>query len=265
MSCKKTTSVNVKWSKIICAIYLSLCFLTMNAQDNSENKNESNWNFNIAPYILFPYMNGDVAIKGIPIDVSVDPGDIFSNLDFGAMLYFEASNSKWVIAFDGLYMDLSQKGETPLTSREARVDIDQIGLTLSGRYRVTEWADVGIGARLNSIGSGVKVAPGDYILPGTNFSMNETWVDPIIIARVMTRFQDSKWRLGLTADIGGFGIGSDFAWQVNPFAGYQFSNLFELGAAYRWLGMKYESGSGTDYFLYDVTTSGPEVRLSFYF
>jgi len=233
------------------------------AQDQSGDGKD--WHFIVGPYLIFPNMNGDVAIKGIPIDVSANPGDIFSNLDFGMMLYFEASNPKWAIIFDGLYMNLGKKGVTPLLSREASVDMDQLAITVNGLYRIAPWFEAGIGGRVNSIGSGVKIAPGEYVLPGTDFSMNETWFDPLIVVRAMTRFNETKWRLGLLADMGGFGVGSDFAWQVNPFVGYQFSKLFEIDLAYRWLGMKYETGSGTDFFLYDITISGAEIGFMFHF
>jgi len=249
--------------RILMVITLVIYMLPVNAQDQPTNT--KNWEYNITPYLLFPNMKGNVAIRGIPVDVNASTGDIFGNLDFGAMLYFEASSPKWALVFDLLYMDLSKDGQTPLASRNASVGADQLMTSITGRYRITEWLDVGIGGRLNSIGSSVKIAAGDYILPGTDFSMTETWFDPIIVARAITKFNDSKWRLGLSADIGGFGIGSEFAWQIQPFAGYQFTKLFQLGVTYRWLGMKYETGSGTDRFLYDVTTSGPELKLSFNF
>ncbi len=50
-----------------------------------------------------------------------------------------------------------------------------------------------------------------------------------------------------------------------PFAGYRFSNLFELVLAYRALGMDYETGSGAELFAYDVVTFGPEIGFLFHF
>ena len=263
MSTSSFKSIPGNKIRVFLVILLGLYLLPVIAQDQPAKARK--WEYNITPYLLFPYMNGDVAITGIPVDVNASPDDIFSNLNFGAMLYFEASSPKWALVLDALYMDLSKDGQTPLLSRDASVGVDQLAISISGRYRINEWVDVGIGGRINSIGSSVRIAAGDYILPGTDFSMNETWFDPFIVARAMTKFNDSKWRLGISTDIGGFGIGSDFAWQINPFTGYQFTKLFQLGLSYRWLGMKYETGSGTDRFLYDVTTSGPELRLSFTF
>jgi len=246
-------------------LFISLFFhgFTSFAQEPLEE--EKGWDFIVAPYVLFPSMNGNVAVKGIPVDVSVNAGDIFSNLDFGAMLYFEARNDKWAITFDGLYMDLSKKGVTPVLERDLKAEVSQLGLTMMGMYRLNSWAEVGIGGRLNSIGSKLDIAPGEIVLPGQDFSMNNTWFDPLIVARAMTRFNEDKWRLGLFVDLGGFGVGSDFAWEIHPFAGYQFSELFEMALAYRWLDMKYETGSGSTQFLYDMTTSGPELGFVFHF
>lgn len=248
-----------------CLLIIKLLSFTTSLTAQDVPDNDKSWQFTLGPYLIFPNMNGNVAIKGIPIDVSANPGDIFSNLDFGMMLYFEASNPKWAIMFDGLYMNLGKEGETPLLSRQASVDMDQLAITVNGLYRVAPWFEAGIGGRVNSIGSGVKIAAADHVLPGTDFSMNETWFDPLIVTRAMTRFNTDKWRLGLLADIGGFGVGSDLAWQVNPFVGYQFSKLFEIDVAYRWLGMKYENGSGTEYFLYDMVISGAEIGFMFHF
>lgn len=250
--------------RTLLCLAVSLILMPTMAQEEAEK--EKKWKFVAAPYLLFPNMNGDAGIGPLEAGVDVDPSDIFSNLDFGAMLYLEAQNDQWAIIFDGLYMDLSQDGRTPILDRKTSVGLDQLGITVSGLYRLNSWAEAGLGGRINSIGSSLYIAPGEGgILEGQDESMNETWFDPIIAARTMTRFNDSNWRLGLSSDIGGFGIGSDFAWQIHPFAGYQFSKLFEVNVAYRWLGMKYENGSGTDRFLYDIVTSGAEVGVKFHF
>lgn len=257
-------------SKIIghyCLSFFIIVFLTTGsinskAQDSSKEKK---WNFTVAPYLMFPNMKGDVAVKGIPVNINATTGDIVNNLDFAFMIYAEASNDNWAITFDALYMKLSANGTTPLTSRQADFKMNQLAITTTGMYRLCSWAEAGIGGRINSIGSSVKIAPGDYILPGTDFSGDLTWFDPIIVARVMHYFDDEKLRIGLYSDIGGFGIGSKFTWQVYPFAGYRFSKLFEIDLAWRWLGIDYESGSETDYFKYDMVIDGPEIGFLFHF
>lgn len=249
--------------KSVIIILLFLMTLPLVAQNDSIKKN-TNWNFVAAPYIAIPFIKGEVVVKGIPAEIAANPDDIFSSLNWGTMLYFEASNPKWAITFNGVYMSFSEKGETIL-GREVKVDMDQLEVTVTGMYRLSPWAEVGIGGRLNSLGTIIRIPAGE-ILPRIDISQTRTWFDPLVTARFMTRFNDDKWRLGLLTDIGGFGIGSDLAWQIFPFVGYQFSKLFEINVAYRWMGTNYETGFGTiDYFVYDVVNSGPEIGFLFHF
>lgn len=69
--------------------------------------------------------------------------------------------------------------------------------------------------------------------------------------------------LSLRGDIGGFGVGSDLAWQVHGKAGYRFSELFGLDLAYRVISMDYEKGDPG--FVYDMRIFGPELGLVFHF
>jgi hypothetical protein len=91
-------------------------------------------------------------------------------------------------------------------------------------------------------------------------SDNKTWVDPIIVLRSNHVFKE-KWLLNLRGDIGGFGIGSKFAWQAQAYGGYRFSELFQLTAGYRIISIDYNK----DNFVYDVNTYGPVLRLGFNF
>ena len=102
----------------------------------------------------------------------------------------------------------------------------QLAVDLRALRQVAPWAEIGIGGRLNVIEGGLFVAPGEAILPGIDVSQSKTWFDPLFIAR-LTAPLESQWHLALLADFGGFGIGSEYAWQVYPFVGYRFSKLFE--------------------------------------
>ena len=84
----------------------------------------------------------------------------------------------------------------------------------------------------------------------------------MLIARVKSK-PGEKFIYTLRGDIGGFGIGSDFTWQIQAYAGYRFSKLFQLTGGYRVIGINYNKGTGEDRFLYDMDTFGPVVRFGF--
>jgi len=213
------------------------------------------WRFTLAPYFLFPHMDGTVAFGPISSNVDSDPSDVFDNLQFGAMLAAEARNNEWAIGFDGLYMDLSKDGEA------VRYDGYQAGLELTGFRRLTPFFEILAGGRLNLMGASVT-SPTSVTL----VDKNKAWFDPFIGAR-FTLPNTGKWTVMLRGDVGGFGVGSQFAWQVRPTVAYSVSKHWAFGVAYWALGMDYVTGELGDqnYFKYDVTTFGPEIGVGYTF
>ena len=66
-------------------------------------------------------------------------------------------------------------------------------------------------------------------------------------------------------EIGGFGVGSTFTWQVFPALGFSLSKRASLELGDRWLDIDYETGENTTLFKYDVLTQGPIVGFAFRF
>ncbi len=87
---------------------------------------------------------------------------------------------------------------------------------------------------------------------------SENWIDPVIGAHYTLPFNDT-WSASLRGDIGGFGVGSDFAWQGIATLRWQATPGFGVLAAYRYMAMDYDNGSGNDYFKYDMAMSGPAL------
>ena len=72
-------------------------------------------------------------------------------------------------------------------------------------------------------------------------------------------------QLRVYTEIGGFGAGSDFAWQIFPSAGIRITDSFSAEIGYRWLDIDYASGTGDTRFAYDVLTQGPVLGVGFRF
>ena len=220
------------------------------------NPPDDRWHFVVSPYLLAPNMKGTTGVGDLTVDVDASPGDIFSHLQFGAMLVMEAARGPWAVAIDGIYMNLNQSGASGQLS--ADVGMKQGALELTGFRRVTGWAEVLAGGRLNALSADLEAVG----LQTRSRSADKTWFDPFIGARLQAP-DTGKWLLSLRGDVGGFGVGSDLAWQVHGKAGYRFSQLFELDLAYRVISMDYEKGDPA--FLYDMRIFGPELGLVFHF
>jgi hypothetical protein len=225
------------------------------------DEDHSKWNFVIEPYMMFPNMSGETGIGEVLPSVEVDAnvGDIFGHLKFGAMLYAEAGNDKWTITSDLLYMKLEQDIKTNQFVTGGDITMQQLAWEVAGLRRVMPWLDAGIGLRLMSLDMEINATT---LLNDRSASTNETWVDPIIVARTQGLI-NNKWIYKVRGDFGGFGIGSNFSWQLQADFGYRFSELFYTTLGYRIIGVDYDNGSGADRFLYDINTFGAVVRFGF--
>jgi hypothetical protein len=245
-----------------CCTFLILLSLWFTANIVQAQDATGKWNFLIEPYLLIPNMDGEVAVRRLPaVDVDADAGDIFGQLKFGAMLYFEAINPKntFVYSSDLIYMDLEQDVESGLLINSGNVSSKQVVWELAALARLALWLDIGIGGRIVSLESKVEL---QTINGSESGSINKLWVDPIVIVRSQGVVHEN-WLLSFRGDLGGFGMGSDFTWQLQPNVGYKVSKLFQVSAGYRLISINYRKGSGGERFVHDVLTYGPVVRLGF--
>jgi len=228
----------------------------MNAQEDEISP--SNWDYLIQPYLLFPNMSGETAIGDLPaIDVDADIGDIFGHLKFGAMLYLEATNNTWTVSTDLIYMHLNQEVKKGDFITDGEANMKQFVAELAGLRRVSPWLEAGIGARLVSLNVDLDF---ETVLSTRNAETSETWVDPVIIARSNGNFNED-WLYMLRFDFGGFGIGSDFTWQLQADIGYNFSETFYTSLGYRFMSIDYNKGNGSDLFVYDIDTYGAVLKF----
>jgi len=84
---------------ILTTLMVLSCFHTLRAQE--EVSPTKSWEFTVAPYVLFPHMNGYVTVRGIESAVAVGPGDIFSDLNFGIIGIQYQMNKRWMLRSEG--------------------------------------------------------------------------------------------------------------------------------------------------------------------
>jgi len=249
--------------RIKCGLLLAFTILLSGSSLLAQEVEKKKWHYLSEIYLMFPTMSGEVGVANIPpVELDADAGTIFSHIKMGAMLYLEATNDDWAISSDLIYMKLGQDvvPTTHITSGE--VTMKQYAWELAGLKHITPWLEAGIGGRLVSLYTGLELET-DVAEPGER-EASKTWFDPIIILRSQGAIK-GKWLLQFRGDIGGFGIGSDFAWQIQANAGYRFCKLFQATIGYRYIGINYDHGEGIERFIYDVDTYGPVVRLGFNF
>jgi hypothetical protein len=220
------------------------------------------WSFLVEPYLSATTITGDAGVgraAGVPVDL--DFGSILENLAAAGMLHFEALHeSGWGVWADYGFMKLeddakfARDGVIDLTLFQGilevvgvrRIALEQGYLDLYGGVR---WWD-------NELELEVSAAA----LPGTpSFEATEDWIDPTIGFRWHQPFSD-RFGFNLRADMGGFGVGSDFTWKLFTTVSYDMSDRWGVEVGYAAIGVDYEDGSPGERgnFLYDTS---PAVRM----
>ncbi|HTE23282.1 hypothetical protein [Flavitalea sp.] len=267
---KYNFAVSSKQVLIVILVMTITCAQTF-AQDSMSTKQpattSNKWRFLAELYLMFPNMEGQSGLGTLPeVDVDANPGDIFDKLQIAAMLYFEAANDRWAFSSDLIYMSLEQDLTAGRVIKSGEANAKQFAWELAGMRKLIPGLEAGIGLRLNSMKMDLDLVQNNVGGGSTNRnrSTTETWVDPFIVARLKSD-PVKKFIYQLRGDIGGFGVGSDFAWQVQAYAGYRFSKLFQITAGYRVLGMNYDKGNDENRFLYDMNIFGPVLKFGFNF
>jgi hypothetical protein len=246
------------------------------ATEAAAAKKEKKWSFTIAPYVMLPFMTGSLTLANQQVDVNRNTNGadaaVLNTLDarnWGLMLYFEARHPKFSVIADLLYVNLGRGGVLPLSGRSAGLAMQQLRAEAMFLGRITNWLELGGGGRVNFVQADLKALAGMLLQP-IDLDARTTWFDPLVVLRFSVPFKNDDWRLGLRGDVGGFTVGSTYAWQLYAYGGYNFDGIkdrrvFELALAFRAIGMRYETGSGLNRFVYDLIIYGPELGLLFHF
>jgi hypothetical protein len=211
------------------------------------------WEVTVAPYFMGAAMSGTTAVRGREVDVDVSASDIFSNLQFGAMGLVVARKGNWGFGADAIWMALGT------TVRNTNVDFNQGAFAVYGLRRLGSAADLTLGMRVNTLQGNLE-----FKTLGVDVSQDKTWVDPLV-GLILRSPRDHRVHAQVYTEIGGFGAGSDFTWQIFPTVGLKFNDRVSLEVGYRWLDMDYKAGDGNERFAYDVLTQGPVGGLAFRF
>jgi hypothetical protein len=233
---------------VLLALVLPASVTPAHAQTASDE-----WQVVVAPYLMGAAMSGTTTVRGVDLDVDVSASDIFSNLQFGAMGLVVARKGQWGFGADLIWMALGT------TVRDTNVDFNQGAFAFYGLRELGPAADLTFGARINTL-QGTLGFKG----PDIEVSQDKTWLDPIAGLTLRTA-AGRPVQLRVYTEIGGFGLGSDFTWQVFPTVGIRLARSASLELGYRWLDLDYATGEGAGEFRYDVLTQGPVIGFGFRF
>jgi len=225
-------------------------------------REEPSWRFDAFVYYWSASVDGNLTVDGDEIDIDEgDGGDGFSGDPalLGFLGNFEASRGPWTFVLAPIFVNVSTEGdESPGVTAdvEIRAQVHEafVAHDLGGDW---QWM---AGARYYDLETEIDLSQGG--VPIGSPDNDHAWVDPIVGVRWLADLGES-WSLRARADIGGFGLGSDFAWNASTQLGYSLASWARLFLGYRALDFDFADGSGSDRVEYDVRLWGPLIGVSF--
>jgi hypothetical protein len=220
----------------------------------------------ITPYVWAAGLYGDVTVRGRDAEVDASFIDIIENSDslVGFQGQLEVTRGRFGVFGNAYYakVTVEDAGTTGLdvTSRMWFIEFGgQFRLLDTTAERVPGFTlDVYGGGRYSFVELDLDTAG----TPSTN--QEKDWVDPIVGGRLGVVFNEHVF-LHFAGDIGGFGVGSDFAWSILGLFGYKWEASgieWAVLAGYRALGQDYTTGSGTQRFRWDTVMHGPVLGFT---
>jgi len=235
-------------------------------------RDESDWRFDLMPFAWIAGSEGAQRTEGdVSGEETVESKD--KDLELAAMFRAEAGAGDVSIRLSGVFLELTADATG---SAGTQVDAKLTALIgeLAFGYRLLgdpwqkfDWAQRGK-ARPGFVDAlaGARVMDVELDLDfdtRPDSSEGATWVDPFVGLR--GRVFVFPWlTLGAEGTIGGFGVGSDFAWSAEAVAQIVLSKTIYVALGYSVLDVDYrESGSGG--LEVDSRISGPWLGVGFVF
>ncbi len=252
----------------------------------------ASWNVRATASVWFPSLRGEQTLGGgSRFDI-----DIIDQPDVQVAPRYELAfrREKWTVLTSGFVFNMDENatatdsftasGTTVNAGDRVSYDIDYWSADLFLAYR---FADMpidngngrgappspfsvprdGVGLFFDVLG-GARVWHLDYQMNQIGgpslIDQQETWVDPVIGGRMLLDLPHG-FGLEVRGDVGGFGVGSDFAWNIGVAFRAELADHIGAEIGFRHLQTNYESGSGADLFEWDIASAGLYGSIVFRF
>lgn len=246
-------------SRVILAVIVLLLAVTQSGQLTAQSAD--GWRNTFELYLMGPNLDGTVGLGPIDGDIAVDPGDVFDALDGAFLGTWVGEGERWGVLADLAYMDLEQDGVGPGGMVDYELNVKQTIFGVVGTYRLTDTLQFTFGGRYLDVTNRLQLRGPEQERVA---KVSESWFDPTIGLRYVAPL-GQKWVFNGAADLGGFGVGSDFTWYWAANIGYRITKRTQIYAGYRYLDIDYDDGEGRERFRFDMAQHGLLAGFRFEF
>jgi hypothetical protein len=242
---------------MVSALALSILCSPVFAQEG-----EAKWRHSWTGYVWVPGLDGNIGVRNVSINVDAsvsDTIDALSDLDGSFSGHYEGTKGPWTFIADLMFFRLETDATTALGRFESEPEQWLAELAAARTVYYKRLPDEDMSEIVQLLG-GVRYSRLELSVENTTTGAqvdgDEDWYDPFIGARYR-RDLSKKWEFAGRFDFGGFGVGSDFTWNLVTAFGYRFSRKRAVILGWRILDQDFDE----DNFRWDIQMSGPFVAL----
>jgi opacity protein-like surface antigen len=218
------------------------------------------WEYQISLDAWATALNGEIGIRGLPpANVNLSAWDAIQHLDGALAGSFQATDGTWLLYSDFMWAKVSaDAGFGPSTGR-AEFEQQQILFTaLLGHSLPLDIQNLQLfataGLRYQHYSADLAIDPA--LFPKFSREGSKSWIDPVVGLKLRYDI-NNDWFIDANADVGGFGLGSDFTAQGKFAVGYNWTDTLSSTLGYRVLYTNYDK----DGFVYNATQHGVFTNL----
>jgi hypothetical protein len=248
-------SHSAKYRIFLCRLVTVIGVFLWHSSLDAQERNSS-IQYELTPYLWVATIDGTLVVSGDeapPIDSGYN---FFSldNLDGVASTKFTAQGQHWGFLFDFLYVAYEDT-LLPGTILQVRPRLEGRILEYAVTYKSKSANELQLitGIRQQDIDAELEI-----VTRSPQASVN--WFDPFV-GGIYSSSLANKLTLSLRGDVGGFGIESKLAVNVEAMLRYQLGNTFSFKFGYRYLKVDFEDNR----LVYDVSLDGFQFGLGIRF
>ena len=269
---------NKKWNLLALSFLGFALVTTAQAAESTYStayiNNDDSWKVEVAPYVWALNMNGTVQVRRVRAHLDQTFSDILSQLNWAGMVWVEASKDKFGAFANILYASLSDGASDRYISAKVNTEFGLYSGGLSYQVYKTCFSAAGCDSNFSLAPYlGFRTTTNDVkIIVNTPFGSvqntnNKDWTDPLVGARFNLNMTKS-WLAILAADIGGTNASSDYSYNLVAMLGFKPQSILKKTSwylGYRLLDQHYATGTGRDYYNWNMKIFGPIASVSYTF
>ena len=208
-------------------------------------------------------ISGEANVGPLSTEIDMSLSEVLDHLEFAAMGSYRYNTDKWSFQTDAIWASLQGEQEGAQGLTRTTLDLDQLILEADGGYKFNDNLELVFGARYWDIDPTLEVhATGGGILASANGG--NSWVDPLVGLSVATPIGDN-WTFVARGDVGGFGVGSDFAWHATVHFDWHTGEHFTMVFGYRIFDVDFEDRGNNGLTNLDLQQSGFAIGVGYTF